>query len=57
MLFYLDPERNLVLAAGLMGTAILLASSTLLGIVLYAVKKIFARGDVSISTAVSSLRQ
>lgn len=54
---YFDPERGFATAAILMSCALFLALSSLMGILLYAIKKVLLRGEVSFWTAVHSWRQ
>lgn len=54
---YMDVERDIVLAVGAMGIAIFLAVLSLAGILLYLVKRIWYRGEVSFATLMSSVRQ
>jgi hypothetical protein len=54
---YMDIERDIVLAVGAMGIAVFLAVLSLTGIVLYGIKRVWYRGEVSFATLMSSVRQ
>ena len=55
--FYLDPERNLPVAYGTMGTALTLGVASFSGIFFYFFKKVYYRGIISPKTLHSSVRQ
>ena len=55
--FYMDPTTALVMAFSLMSMAVFLASSSLLSLILFFIKKIYYRGDVNITTIHASIRQ
>ena len=57
LLFYLNPELDPTLAFSLMGIAVLLAGSSFLAAFLFFFKKIYYRGDVTLSTMSASIRQ
>lgn len=57
LFIYFDPSQDLLTASILMGTALFLALSSWTGLILYFIKKILLRGDVSFWTAVNSWRQ
>lgn len=54
---FMDVERDIVLAVGAMGIAVFLAVMSLAGMILYLIKRIWYRGEVSFSTLMSSVRQ
>ncbi|HRI36200.1 MAG TPA: hypothetical protein PK765_03935 [bacterium] len=54
---FMDIERDIVLSVGSMGISALLAVMSLVGIVLYFIKRIWYRGEVSFATLMTSVRQ
>ena len=57
LLNYMSPEKDIRTAMILMGTSVFLACSSILSMVVFFMKKIYYRGDVSMSTMNASLRQ
>ncbi len=57
LLFYLSPEQDPRLAFSLMAIALGLASSSFLSFLFFFIKKIYYRGDVTLSTMSASIRQ
>ena len=57
LLNYMSPEKDIRTAIILMGTSVFLACSSILSMVVFFMKKIYYRGDVSMSTMNASLRQ
>ena len=57
LFFYLNPEIHPSFAFSLMGIALLLAGSSFLSAFLFFAKKIYYRGDVTLSTMGASIRQ
>lgn len=57
LLYYMSPEKDIQTALILMGVSVFLASSSILSMILFFMKKIYYRGDVTISTMNASLRQ
>ena len=53
----MSPEKDIQTAITLMGTSIFLSGSSILSMVVFFMKKIYYRGDVSISTMNASVRQ
>ncbi|MDD2693765.1 MAG: hypothetical protein PHY14_02435 [Candidatus Gracilibacteria bacterium] len=57
LLYYMSPEKDIQTALILMSISLLLASSSILSMLIFFVKKIYYRGDVTMSTMNASLRQ
>ena len=57
LLYYMSPEKDIQTALILMGISVFLASSSILSMFIFFVKKIYYRGDVTMSTMNASLRQ
>jgi hypothetical protein len=57
LLFYLNPELDTKVAFSLMAFALFLAGSSILAMVLFFLKKIYYRGEVTLSTMSASIRQ
>ena len=57
LLYYMSPEKDIQSAFILMGSSIFLVGSSLLSMILFFLKKIYYRGDVTMSTMNASLRQ
>lgn len=55
--FYVDPERNLVVAYATMGIALSLASMSIISMILYFIKRVYYRGIVTVSALHASIRQ
>lgn len=55
--FYLNPELDTKVAFSLMSFALFLAGSSFLAMLLFFMKKIHYRGEVSLSTMSASIRQ
>lgn len=57
LLFYLNPELDTKMAFSLMAAALFLAGASLLSMVLFFIKKLHYRGEVTLSTMSASIRQ
>lgn len=57
LFFYLNPEQDPKLAFSLMTIALVLSGSSFLSVFLFFLKKIYYRGDVTLSTMSASIRQ
>ncbi len=57
LLYYMSPEKNIQTALILMGASVFLTSSSIFSMLIFFMKKIYYRGDVTISTMNASLRQ
>ncbi len=57
LFYYMSPEKDIQTAITLMGTSIFLSGSSILSMIVFFMKKIYYRGDISISTMNASVRQ
>lgn len=57
LVFYLNPELDTKLAFSLIGFALFLVGSSILSMFLFFLKKIYYRGEVTLSTMSASIRQ
>lgn len=55
--FYMDPTTAVMMGFSLMAAGLFLAASSSLSLILFFMKKVYYRGDVSISTIHASIRQ
>jgi hypothetical protein len=57
LLFYLNPELDMKIAFSLMAFALFLAGSSIMAMILFFCKKLYYRGEVTLSTMSASIRQ
>lgn len=57
LLFYMNPENDLKIAFTLMGSAVFLTGFSFLSFLIFFIKKIYYRGEVTTATMNASLRQ